>query len=263
MLEIKGLTYNIGHKKLLDNISTEVNQGEIVVIIGANGAGKTTLLKHISGEIESSEQVIFKNKTIEQWAYQEKAKHMAVFSQHNAEVIPLPVEEIVLMGRYPYFDNYPTEQDLKIVHKNIEKTDITTFKNQPYDTLSGGEKQRTHLARVFSQLDNNGVQQKLLLLDEPFNNLDVYHQYKIMNRVREFVKNNNTAIIVLHDLNVAGQFADSIILLKNGKLLGKGTPEEILTKTYIEQAYDFPCEIIENPVSKTPMVIFVEKKNNN
>ncbi len=128
------------------------------------------------------------------------------------------------------------------------------------NNLIGGEKQRTHLARVLSQLDDNGIEQKLLLLDEPFNNLDVYHQYKIMKRVREFVQEKNTAIIVLHDLNMASQFADVIVLLKNGILLGKGSLKEIFTKKYIEEAYDYPCEIIENPITKTPMVVFGKKE---
>ncbi len=260
MLEINKVTYKIGSRKLLDNICTDIKSGQIVVIMGANGAGKTTLLKHISNEIMGQGEVIFKEKNINEWNYAEKSLHMAVFSQQNADVIPLPVEEIVLMGRYPYFDNYPKEKDLEIAHKNIKKTDIEKFKKQPYDTLSGGEKQRTHLARVFSQLDDNGIGQKLLLLDEPFNNLDVYHQYKIMKRVREFVQEKNTAIIVLHDLNMAAQFADVIVLLKNGILLGKGSPKEIFTKKYIEEAYDYPCEIIENPITKTPMVIFGKKE---
>ncbi len=256
MLKINELTYNVGSKKLLDNISTDIPIGEIVVIMGANGAGKTTLLRSISNEISGRGTINFKGKEVKKWSYKEKAPHMSVFSQQNSDTIPLPVEEIVLMGRYPYFDNNPTEKDLEIAHKNIEKSDISKLKNQPYSTLSGGEKQRTHLARVFSQLDDNNIENKLLLLDEPFNNLDVYHQYKVMNNVRKFVEQKNTAIVVLHDLNVASQFADTILLLKDGKLIGKGSPKEIFTQKYIEKAYNYPCEIIENPVTKTPMVIF-------
>ncbi len=256
MLSLDKITYSVGSKKLLEDISVEIPVGQIVVIMGPNGAGKTTLLKSISNEIECKGKVTFKGKYIKKWKYKEKAPHIAVFSQQNSDSIPLAVDEIVLMGRYPYFGNIPTKKDFEVSNNNIKKTDIADLKKQQYNTLSGGEKQRTHLARVFSQLDDNGIKNKLLLLDEPFNNLDVYHQYKIMERVRDFVKEGNTAIVVLHDLNVASQFADTVLLMKNGTILGKGTPQEIFTREYIQEAYNYPCEIIENPVTKTPMVVF-------
>lgn len=256
MLCIKNLTFEVGNKKLIEDISVKIPTGKIVVVMGPNGAGKTTFLKGICNEIECEGNILFKGKNICKWKHKEKAPHLGNFSQQHAPFIPLPVEEVVLMGRYPYFGNNPTKKDLDISDNNIKKTDITKFKQQPYDNLSGGEKQRTHLARVFTQLDDNGISNKLLLLDEPFNNLDVYHQYRIMQQVKDFVKEKNTAVVVLHDLNVASQFADIILLLKDGNLIAEGNPKEIFTKKHIEKAYEFPCEIIENPITKTPMVIF-------
>lgn len=256
MLELINICYNVGEKELLKNISLNISWGNIVAITGPNGAGKTTLLKSISKEISNKGQILFKGKDIKYLNYKDKATQIGVFSQQYSNFIPLSVQEVVTMGRYPYFNNTPNKEDLDVVNNNILKTDIIELKDEPYDRLSGGEKQRTHLARVFSQLDNNGIKNKLLLLDEPLNNLDVYHQYKTMQHVKEFSRKNNISIVVMHDLNIAAQFADIVLLLKNGSLIAKGKPQEVFTQENIKQAYNFPCKIINNPITHTPMVVF-------
>lgn len=260
MLEISNISYEVKGKELLQDISLSANAGELVMILGPNGAGKTTLLKSIAGEINYSGEIIFKDKEVSHWEEKELAKHKAKFSQHNSQDIPLISREVVMMGRYPYFKNTPHRKDLKIVASSMKFTDTYQFKNRLYNQLSGGEKQRVHLARIFAQL-NNSETQKMVLLDEPLNNLDVHYQHKILEHLRTFVAQGNLAVVVMHDLNLAAQFADSIVLLKNGKAVKHGTPEEVFTTDIICQVYDFPCKLITHPVAQTPMIIFGEQNH--
>lgn len=260
MLDISNIGYKIKDKELLQDISLSAHKGELVMILGPNGAGKTTLLKSIANEINYSGQIHFKGKDIKNWEEKELAKHKAKFSQHNTQDIPLVSREVVMMGRYPYFKNTPHRADLKIVASCMRFTDTYHFRNRLYNQLSGGEKQRVHLARIFAQL-NNSQTQRMVLLDEPLNNLDVYYQHKILDHLKAFVAQGNLAVVVMHDLNLAAQFADTIVLLKNGKVVKHGTPREVLTTDIICQVYDFPCRLITHPVSHTPMIVFGDQNN--
>jgi iron complex transport system ATP-binding protein len=137
----------------------------------------------------------------------------------------------------------------------MKETDVVHLKEREYNSLSGGEKQRAQLARVLSQLQNN-VMHKLIFLDEPLNNLDVKHQYKALKLFKEFTAKGNSAIVVLHDLNLAAQFADNILLMKNGEIASHGKPNEVFNEKTISDAYNFPCAICRNPITQNPMIIF-------
>ncbi|WBL25889.1 heme ABC transporter ATP-binding protein [Zunongwangia sp. HGR-M22] len=260
MLEVHQLNISIKNRKLLQDINFSIKAGELFVIIGPNGAGKSTLLKALTEEINYSGEIHFQQKSIKNWATGNLAKTRAKFSQHHQQDIPLPVSEVVMMGRYPYFTSRPGIYDLKVVSESLELTEMSHFKNRLYNQLSGGEKQRVHLSRVFAQL-NNEFQEKLLLLDEPLNNLDIYYQHKVLEAVRGFVKKGNMAAIVMHDLNLAAQFADRILLLKDGKTVKYGTPHQVLTSQTICNVYDFPCKVMSHPLAQTPMIVFGEEKS--
>jgi iron complex transport system ATP-binding protein len=256
MLEAFKVSYS--HKKfsILDNIDIAVNHGELLVIVGPNGAGKSTLLSLLANEISRNEEpIFFKKKTFEEWDEKELPYNKAKFSQHNNNDIPLSVKDVVVMGRYPYFNSVPGKKDHEAVAKAMEETDIATLKDRDYNSLSGGEKQRVHLARVLAQLDNE-VSQKLIFLDEPLNNLDVLHQHRILHTIKNFTAKGNTAIMVLHDLNLAAQFADKVMLLKKGKIVSHDVPDKVFTREIISRVYNFPCIVCPNPVNKNPLIIF-------
>ena len=260
MLAVNQLNISIKTRRLLKDINFSIQPGELFVIIGPNGAGKSTLLKALTEEINYSGEINFQQQSIKKWTTAKLAKTRAKFSQHHQQDIPLPVNEVVMMGRYPYFANKPNLDDLKVVSESLKLTEMSAFKDKSYNQLSGGEKQRVHLSRIFAQL-NNEFQEKLMLLDEPLNNLDVYYQHKVLEAVKGFAKKGNMAAIVMHDLNLAAQFADRILLLKDGKMVKYGNPKQVLTSKTICDVYDFPCKVMSHPLAQTPMIVFGEEKS--
>ncbi|MCW4470405.1 heme ABC transporter ATP-binding protein [Flavobacterium sp. MFBS3-15] len=256
MLEANNISY--AHRKftILEGIDVSVRTGELLVIVGPNGAGKSTLLSVLANEMgKTADPVIFKKKTFKQWDDKELAQNKAKFSQSNNSDIPLSVADVAMMGRYPYFNAQPSKTDKDAVLTAMEETDVAALKDRDYNSLSGGEKQRVHLARVLCQLDND-VSEKLVFLDEPLNNLDVLHQHRILHTVKNFTGRGNTAVMVLHDLNLAAQFADRVMLLKKGKIVAHDVPCKVFTKEIISRVYNFPCTICPNPVNRNPLIIF-------
>lgn len=262
MLKGKNISLQKRNFKILDRIDIEIKCGEMVVIVGPNGAGKSTLLSVLANEQESVDgKILFKDKEFKQWSTRELAHFKAKFSQEFNSDIGLNVNDIVLMGRYPYFDSQPKSEDITIVNSTMKMTDIYSLKNRAYNSLSGGEKQRVHLARVLSQLQNKHTE-KLIFLDEPLNNLDVKHQRRILELIKEFVQEGNSAVLVLHDLTLAAEFADKMLLLKKGKVVAYGETRKIFRTEYISTAFDFPCHIFKNPINSLPMVVFGENQHN-
>jgi iron complex transport system ATP-binding protein len=256
MLEAHKISY--AHKKfpILDGIDVTLNYGELLVIVGPNGAGKSTLLNLLANEVSrNAEPIFFKKKTFKEWDDKELSHNKAKFSQNYSHDIPLTVTDVVMMGRYPYFNSIPQKADIEAADKAMQETDVQHLAERDYNTLSGGEKQRVHLARVLAQLDND-VAHKLVFLDEPLNNLDVLHQHRILHTIKNFTEKGNAAIMVLHDLNLAAQFADRIMLLKRGKIVSHDTPGKVFTKEIISGVYNFPCTICPNPVNNNPLIIF-------
>jgi iron complex transport system ATP-binding protein len=204
---------------------------------------------------QSEEPIYFKKKTFEEWDQKILPQHKAKFSQQNSNDIPLTVNDVVMMGRYPYFNSVPQQSDIDAVMKSMAETDVVAMKDRDYNTLSGGERQRVHLARVLAQLEND-IAHKLVFMDEPLNNLDILHQHRILHTLKNFTELGNTAIVVLHDLNLAAQFADQVLLLKKGKIVSHDKPEKVFTKEIISKVYNFPCTICLNPVNQNPLIIF-------
>ncbi|KFF26281.1 heme ABC transporter ATP-binding protein [Chryseobacterium vrystaatense] len=255
---IKANQINYLHKNfhILEGVDVSLDYGEFLAIVGPNGAGKSSLLSVLANEIKQGKQeILFKDKSIADWEVRELSQHKSKFSQHNSNEIPLDVKDVVMMGRYPYFDSQPRQEDFEAMNKMMYETDVYHLKDREYNTLSGGEKQRVHLSRVMAQLENE-IAHKVVFLDEPLNNLDIKHQYKALEIIKNFTKKANSAIVVLHDLNLAAQFADKILLMKSGKVSAYGTPQEVFTAETISQAYNFPCTICGHPITNNPMIIF-------
>ncbi len=240
MIELKNLTVAVGEKLLLDNVSVRFEPGKMNLIIGPNGAGKSTLIKVISRQITpTSGSVIQNGKDLLQSDAATLARSRAVLSQQIELAFPLTVWEVVMMGRYPHFVNSPAVADEQAVEEAMRLFDVTDMADRNYMTLSGGEKQRVHFARVLSQIwYTKPGEPRYLLLDEPLTFLDVHYQVQFMNRVRELLTDKDLTVIgVVHDLNLAARFADAILLLNHAKVRAFGVREEVLTPEHLKEAF--------------------------
>lgn len=256
MLRAHQVSYSQKRTPILKKMDVAVGYGEFLAIVGPNGAGKSTLLSLLANELGNLDvPIVFKKKAFEEWELRELPMHKAKFSQSNSQDIPLQVKDVVLMGRYPYFNASPTREDIEAVHEAMGKVDVLPLATRDYNTLSGGEKQRVHLARVLAQMDNP-ITHKLVLLDEPLNNLDVLHQHRVLHAIKDFTETGSSAIVVLHDLNLAAQFADRVLLMKNGGIVSHDAPQKVFTKETLSRVYNFPCTVCPHPVNNNPMIIF-------
>lgn len=260
MLQINNLTCGYDSKPVLRNINSKINSGELIGIIGPNGSGKTTLLRSITRVLKPQKgEVMFEEKNILNIGFRELAKKIAVVSQ-NFECNYISVEEFVLLGRIPYykrFQLFETKNDREIAEKYMFLTDTLKFRNQPIKDISGGERQLVLIARALAQ------EPKLLLLDEPTAHLDITHQVRILNLIRKLNKELGlTVIMVLHDLNLAAEYCEKLILINNGKIHKMGQPEEVLDYRIIEEVYKTVVVVKKNPISKKPFVILVSKNLN-
>ena len=256
MLTANNISYSIKNKRILKDVSFNAPQGQLLSIIGPNGAGKSTLLKILSSELQKySGEVILNEKNITAQKAKDLALKRAVLSQSISLTLPFKVLEVVMMGRYPHFDSRPSAKDDCIVKESLVLTGMENFIDRNFLTLSGGEKQRVHLARVLAQLNSSknssATESKTLLLDEPINGLDLKYQQQVMQIVSEWKGANNTVIAVLHDLNLAAHYSDKILLLNNGEKELLDTPENVLTKENIKKVYDVEIKVVrETPAEK-------------
>lgn len=237
------LHFSIGKKDLLMDISFTAQPGELLVILGANGAGKSTLLKLISKELKPVRGSVMLNRvSLRNWHTHELAKCRAVLTQQSIISLPFTATEIVMMGRYPHFRLKPTSLDHNVVGHVMNYVGISHLAHRNYLTLSGGEQQRVHLARVLSQIWNDQSQGKLLLLDEPVSALDMQYQHEVLQLLRKLVYKGFTVIAVLHDLNLALQYADRLLMLKNGKQVVYGD-RSVLTEPVIKEVFNIDTHI--------------------
>lgn len=252
MIEVKKLTYQIGKKYLLQDLSFEAKAGELLAILGANGAGKSTLMKLLCKEIFPTEgEIVLRGRNLKEYKLPELAKLRAVLAQQNTISISFLVKELVMMGRYPHFDQHPKPEDIEIVKVVMEETGILHLSARDYNTLSGGEQQRVQLARVMAQIYD--CPEACLLLDEPTNGLDLLYQQQIMELARRLADKGYCVICILHDINFASRFADQILMLKSGKKIAIGKPLDVVSCENIHETFGvnvklMPCEGYDCPL---------------
>lgn len=249
MIRAEKLTYKIGEKIILEDVSVTFKPGKLNLIIGPNGAGKSTLVKAICNQIHPQEgSVFYENENIQSKSNLALAKIRAVLSQNVDIAFPLKVHEVVMMGRYPHFSVKPTSKDQTACEEAMQFFDVFEMANRDYLTLSGGEKQRVHFARVASQIWFAEEQPcRYLILDEPLTFLDTYYQFQFMHKIVKLLQGKDLVVVgVVHDLNLAAKFADHIVLLQHGKVLAAGNKTEVLTKNNIKTAYRLEPVIHQN-----------------
>ena len=258
MLRTENISFSVGKKQILKNVSASFLPGEFNMILGPNGSGKSTFLKIFSGEINKFQGIVlYDDKKIKELRKEELAKKRAVMSQQADLGFPLLVEEVVLMGRYPHFTFNPNKKDITICNEVIERMNLVEFKERNYLTLSGGEKQRVQYARVLAQVWEKPTDgYRYLFLDEPLNSLDISYQHEFLQSAVELMKEHTVLIAVMHDINLAAHYADNLFFLKEGEMVVHGRPKDILTENIIEQVFNIKTTVIENPVTGKPLVIY-------
>ena len=247
---IKELTKRYGEKTVVDSISFSLPKGAVVSLIGPNGAGKSTLLKTLSRLIaRDSGLVELGGRDITSWKNKELAKHLAILTQSNNVQMKLTVRELVSFGRFPYSGSRLTGEDQAIVDRAIAYMELEEFQDRFIDELSGGQRQRAYIAMVIAQ------DTEYILLDEPTNNLDIYHATNLMKIVRRLCDElGKTVILVLHEINYAAFYSDYICAFKDGRIAKFGTVAEVMTKETLSDIYRVQFEIME--VEGRPLSIY-------
>nr|WP_294465333.1 heme ABC transporter ATP-binding protein [uncultured Sellimonas sp.] len=240
-----------GAKEILKGIRMHCNDKEFVGLIGPNGSGKSTLLKCIYRILQPDQGAVYLDgKELHTIRVRDSARKMAVVAQHNHYNFDFTVQEIVMMGRTPHKKalEWDHAEDHEIVKEALQTVGMWEFADRSFSTLSGGEQQRVILARALAQ------QTPCLILDEPTNHLDITHQLQLMRIVKD---RNVTVISAVHDLNLAAMFCDRIYAMKDGRIAGEGTPEELLTPEFIREIYDVETEIVKDQKGKMH-ILFLE-----
>lgn len=254
MLEVNNITYKIDEKTILEGVSACFKPGQLNMIIGPNGSGKSTLLKIICNEITNYTGDVLYNGAI--LSKKEKiaiAQKRAVLSQQSELSFPLPVEEVVMMGRYPHFSLHPSAKDKEICLQALKRMSIADFRYRNYLTLSGGEKQRVHFARALAQIWEQPQTPKgalsecrYLFLDEPIASLDLNYQHEFLRITKEITEQNTVVVAVIHDINLALQYADQVVLINMGYAIANGKPSEVITAENLFAVYGLKCRVLQN-----------------
>lgn len=255
LLKIINLSGGYNKEAIIKNISLEVNKGDFLGIIGPNGSGKSTLLRLMSRTLLPWEgKIMLEESDIAKMNLKELCRRIAFVAQDTLINFSFSVWEIVLMGRIPHLGRlqFETKKDLLIVKNSLYLTDTISLKRKYIDELSAGERQRVVIAKALAQ------EPILLFLDEPTSHLDIGYQIQILDLLKGLNRKNNlTTVIVLHDLNLASEYCNKIILLSEGRIFKEGSPEEVLTYQNIEAAYKTIVVVNKNPVSGRPFVVLV------
>ncbi len=252
MLEVQNISINYGACAVVQDVSFVLEPGKIIALTGSNGAGKTTLLKSLNGALPVAKgTVLLDGRELEKFSRREIAGRIAVIALETETKFPVSVLEFVLAGRFAHGTafGWETANDLQIAVDCLKQCDLANYEMRQMNQLSGGERQRVVLARALA------TQAKILLLDEPTANLDLAHQALMFRLIKERTRiGAASSIIITHDLNLASEFADEILLLKNGRTAAKGAPPEVLTEANLQAVFGVKVLLDENPVSRKTRV---------
>ena len=241
MIEIKNINKSYGSKKVVDNVSFNIEEGKITSFIGPNGAGKSTVLSIISRLLDAdSGEVFIDGKEVKAWDSKELSKKLSILKQNNNLNIRLTIRELVSFGRFPYCEGKLKKEDEKFIEDALSYMQLTDIQDKYIDELSGGQRQRAYIAMILAQ-DTDYI-----LLDEPLNNLDMKHSAEMMRMLRQMVNDfGKTIVIVIHDINFASCYSDTIVALKDGKLVNHTSTEEMITENNLKRLYDMNFNIKE------------------
>ncbi|GHE27606.1 ABC transporter ATP-binding protein [Streptomyces vinaceus] len=250
-LTVEGVRYETGGHTLLRGVDLAARPGETVGVVGPNGSGKTTLLRCVYGTlVPTAGRVLLDGADAAALGAKERARRVAVVPQDAAGTFGLTVREVVAMGRSPHkrFWEQDGPDDVRRVAEALETVGAGGFADRPYDGLSGGERQRALVARALVQDPG------LLALDEPTNHLDIRYQLEVLGLVRSLAA---TALLVLHDLNLAAAYCDRLYVLAGGRVAASGTPSQVLTEELLAEVYGVRTRIVTHPATGAPNIVYL------
>jgi len=234
LLTAHGLGVTLAGRAVLNDISLSLNSGHLVALVGPNGAGKSTLLRALAGLVPSNGTVHIGGDALSSLSLRERARRFAYLAQGHIVHWPLPARDIVALGRYPHGATDPsrlTVKDSDAVSQAMQVADVVAFSDRRVTELSGGERSRVALARVFA------VEAPVILADEPTSSLDPRHQIDVMKSLRKAADNGTLVIVVTHDLGLAARFADTVLVLSDGRLVSHGAPAEALSERVMADVF--------------------------
>ena len=243
MIELRGGRVVLGDRPVLDGVDLRVDDGEWVTIIGANGAGKSTLLRLLAGLLDGDGELLLDGRPASTLKRRERARLLALVVQSPLIPEGATVADYVLLGRTPHIRPLGVEgpADLAAVHDALARLDLVPFADRLVTTLSGGERQRVLVARALAQGS------PVVLLDEPTTALDVGHQQQVLELVDELRHDRHlTVVTTMHDLTLAGQYADRLVLLDRGRVVVDGTAADVLTEDNLARYYGARVRIIDD-----------------
>ncbi len=257
-VELQSVSISKSQKTLLNSIDLMIKPDELTLLIGPNGAGKSTLLKACCGDLWiDTGNVLFNKQNIESLSADQLAKSRAVMTQSYEMGFGFTVAEIVAMGCFIYEDILCQQKQKDIIQEVMHYLDIEHLAKRNFLTLSGGEQQRTQLARVLAQLWSPYEQDepRYLFLDEPTSSLDIFHQYHVLSLAKQLTQRNIGVLAVVHDLSLAASFADQLILLSKGQIVTKGRPESVLQRQYMSQVYGIDAFYFHESSNVKPSIL--------
>ena len=249
-MQISHIIKKYDEKTVVNDVSFSLPKGKVTSLIGPNGAGKSTVMSIISRLIAPDNgSVVIEKKDINKWNSKELSKHLAILTQTNNIQMKLTVEELVAFGRFPHSGGRLNSKDKEMIDKAIDYMELEIFRERFIDELSGGQRQRAYIAMVIAQ------DTEYVLLDEPTNNLDIYHASNLMKIVRRLCDElGKTVILVLHEINYAAFYSDYICAFKDGRVAKFGTVDEVMTKEVLSEIYNVDFEIMN--IQGRPLSIY-------
>ncbi|MFK3917162.1 ABC transporter ATP-binding protein [Psychrobacter sp. NPDC078501] len=246
MIKLNNISHHIGKQQILHDITLSLPTAQVIALIGPNGAGKSTLFS-VMARLQplQSGQVSFavdnEERDIVSCQARTLAKTVAMLGQDNHVQGRLRVHELLMFGRYPYHQGQPTADDQQKVQEILERFELEPLAERFLSTLSGGQRQRVLIAMIVCQ------DTPYLLLDEPLNNLDMYHAGRLMRELRQLSHNQQkTVVIVLHDINQAAQFADTVVTMKAGEVTAVGCPADVITQETMKDLYNVDVTVLSH-----------------
>jgi iron complex transport system ATP-binding protein len=255
MLTIEQLDAGYGDTLALRDISLSIGTGDFLGVLGPNGCGKTTLLRVLRGTLSPRRgHVKLEGRDLGAIDARELARTMAYLPQEMAIDLDFTVRELTLLGRSPYLSRFVRESaaDRRVAERSMELADVLHLADRPVTALSGGERQRALIAMCLAQ------EPKILLLDEPTNHLDLAHQLSILDLIARLNRDGLAVIAVFHDLNLAAEYCQRLVLMEGGHIEASGAPAEVITEDEIRRVYGVQLAVVSNQVSQRPHVVLAK-----
>jgi iron complex transport system ATP-binding protein len=250
IIDVRAVSVEMSGRKLVDQVTMPIEQGQVLALVGPNGAGKSTLMKVIAGDLPPTHgDVLVDGKSIGDYQPRELALRRAVLPQQTFLQFSFTSREVIAMGRSARQGRGERDRDDEVVSAAMQKTETVELQQRTFPTLSGGEQARVTLARVLAQ------ESPILLLDEPTAALDLSHQQMVMEIARDLAANGSTVVAILHDLNLAASYADKMAILHHGRLTAFAEPWDALDPVLLSEVFDCPIAVARHPVRNCPLVM--------